>query len=112
MTAQVLDGRTTAKTMKQELKERVEKIISEGAVKPGLATVLVGADPASEIYVAGKHRDSEEIGINSIRKDLPEDISQEDLFKVLDELNSDESCTGYIVQLLSLIHISEPTRLL
>ncbi|CAM3970093.1 bifunctional methylenetetrahydrofolate dehydrogenase/methenyltetrahydrofolate cyclohydrolase [Helcobacillus massiliensis] len=105
MTAQVLDGRTTAKTMKQELKERVEKIISEGAVKPGLATVLVGADPASEIYVAGKHRDSEEIGINSIRKDLPEDISQEDLFKVLDELNSDESCTGYIVQLPLPKHI-------
>ncbi|QEU11493.1 bifunctional methylenetetrahydrofolate dehydrogenase/methenyltetrahydrofolate cyclohydrolase [Dermabacter vaginalis] len=105
MTAQILDGKATAKTIKEELRARVEKIVEEGAVRPGLATVLVGADPASEIYVAGKHRDSEAIGINSIRKDLPEETTQEELFEVLDELNSDPACTGYIVQLPLPKHI-------
>ena len=105
MTAQILDGKATAKTIKEELRERVEKIVAEGAVRPGLATVLVGADPASEIYVAGKHRDSEAIGINSIRKDLPEETTQEELFAVLDELNADPACTGYIVQLPLPKHI-------
>lgn len=99
MVAQILDGKATAKAIKAELKERVDALVEKGGQRPGLATVLVGADPASEIYVAGKHRDCEAIGITSIRKDLPADITQEDLFKELDELNSDPSCTGYIVQL-------------
>lgn len=105
MTAQILDGKATAKAIKAELKERVEALVNDGAPRPGLATVLVGADPASEIYVAGKHRDSESIGVKSIRKDLPEDITQEQLFEVLDELNSDPDCTGYIVQLPLPKHI-------
>lgn len=105
MGAQILDGKATAKAIKQELKERVDALVEQGGQRPGLATVLVGADPASEIYVAGKHRDCEAIGITSIRKDLPEDISQEDLFRELDELNNDPACTGYIVQLPLPKHI-------
>lgn len=105
MTAQILDGKATARALKNELKERVEALVADGGPRPGLATVLVGADPASEIYVAGKHRDSEAIGITSIRKDLPESTTQEELFAVLDELNNDPSCTGYIVQLPLPKHI-------
>lgn len=105
MTAQILDGKATAKAIKQELKERVEALVDAGATRPGLATVLVGADPASEIYVAGKHRDSESIGITSIRRDLPAETTQEELFEVLDELNADPECTGYIVQLPLPKHI-------
>ncbi len=105
MVAQILDGKATAKAIKAELKERVDALVEKGGQRPGLATVLVGADPASEIYVAGKHRDCEAIGITSIRKDLPAGITREDLFKELDELNSDPSCTGYIVQLPLPKHI-------
>lgn len=105
MVAQILDGKATAKAIKNELKERVEALVQQGGQRPGLATVLVGEDPASEIYVAGKHRDCEAIGVNSIRKDLPENITQEDLFKELDKLNDDPACTGYIVQLPLPKHI-------
>ena len=105
MSAQILDGKATAQAIKQELRKRVDDLVSKGGRRPGLATVLVGSDPASEIYVAGKHRDCEAIGINSIRKDLPEDISQDDLFAVLDELNDNPECTGYIVQLPLPRHI-------
>ena len=98
MSAQILDGRETAGQIKNELAERVAALGERGVV-PGLGTVLVGDDPASHSYVAGKHRDCAEVGITSIRRDLPEDISQEDLEAEIRALNEDPACTGYIVQL-------------
>ncbi|WP_278856087.1 bifunctional methylenetetrahydrofolate dehydrogenase/methenyltetrahydrofolate cyclohydrolase [Kocuria palustris] len=98
MSAQILDGRETARQIKNELAERVAALGERGVV-PGLGTVLVGDDPASHSYVAGKHRDCAEVGITSIRRDLPEDIFQEDLEAEIRALNEDPACTGYIVQL-------------
>ncbi|CAL8896828.1 bifunctional protein FolD [Kocuria varians] len=98
MTAQILDGKATAAQIKSELAERVRRL-AERDVVPGLGTVIVGDDPASHSYVAGKHRDCEQVGIASIRRELPADASQEELERVIDELNEDPRCTGYIVQL-------------
>ncbi|MGU3434534.1 bifunctional methylenetetrahydrofolate dehydrogenase/methenyltetrahydrofolate cyclohydrolase [Actinomycetes bacterium M1A6_2h] len=98
MTARILDGRATAAQIKDELTERVGRLRECGAV-PGLGTVLVGDDPGSRSYVAGKHRDCEQVGLASIRRELPADASQEELERVIDELNEDPQCTGYIVQL-------------
>ncbi|NMR28366.1 bifunctional methylenetetrahydrofolate dehydrogenase/methenyltetrahydrofolate cyclohydrolase [Crystallibacter degradans] len=103
-TAQKLDGTATAKRIKEELAERVAALKTRGIV-PGLGTVLVGEDPGSKWYVGGKHKDCAEVGINSIRRDLPDTISQEELESVLDELNNDPACTGYIVQLPLPKHI-------
>ncbi|WP_044495939.1 bifunctional methylenetetrahydrofolate dehydrogenase/methenyltetrahydrofolate cyclohydrolase [Nesterenkonia massiliensis] len=98
MTAQILDGRATAKAIKADLAQRVAALKEQGVV-PGLGTVLVGSDPASQSYVGGKHRDCTEVGINSIQVELPEDISEADLLTELEKLNNDDACTGYIVQL-------------
>ncbi|GAA2068009.1 MULTISPECIES: bifunctional methylenetetrahydrofolate dehydrogenase/methenyltetrahydrofolate cyclohydrolase [Leifsonia] len=98
MTAQILDGKATAAAIKAELKERVSALREQGVV-PGLGTILVGDDPGSQWYVAGKHRDCAEVGIASIRRDLPADISQAELEAVVEELNADPDCTGFIVQL-------------
>lgn len=99
MTAQILDGKATAQAIKAELAERVAALVEAGHPQPGLATVLVGDDPGSAAYVRGKHRDSEQIGLNSIQKQLDTDTTQEELEAVIDELNADPACTGYIVQL-------------
>lgn len=104
MTAEVLDGRATAKAMKNDLTQRVQALTAEG-ITPGLGTVLVGHDPASQSYVAGKHRDCEQVGINSIQVQLPEDVSEEDLLAEVEKLNDDPACTGYIVQLPLPQHI-------
>ena len=104
MTARVLDGRATASAIKAELRERVGVLLASG-VTPGLGTVLVGDDPASRQYVAGKHRDCAEVGIASIRRDLPAETTQSELDAVIDELNADTSVTGYIVQLPLPVHI-------
>lgn len=98
MTAQILDGKKTASEIKAELRVRVDALRERGVV-PGLGTVLVGDDPGSQWYVAGKHRDCAEVGISSIRRDLPADISQTELEAVVEDLNSDPDCTGFIVQL-------------
>ena len=98
MTAQVLDGKATATTIKDELAARVVALRARG-VTPGLGTVLVGEDPGSRSYVAGKHRDCAEVGIESIREDLPADASQADIEAAVERLNADPACTGYIVQL-------------
>lgn len=98
MTARILDGKATASEIKAELKERVGALREKGIV-PGLGTILVGDDPGSQWYVAGKHRDCAEVGIASIRRDLPADISQAELEAVVEELNADPDCTGFIVQL-------------
>ncbi|HEX7268634.1 MAG TPA: bifunctional methylenetetrahydrofolate dehydrogenase/methenyltetrahydrofolate cyclohydrolase [Streptosporangiaceae bacterium] len=98
MTARVLDGRATAAAIKEDLSRRVAALTRAGTV-PGLGTVLVGDDPGSHAYVAGKHRDSEQVGIASIRRDLPADATQQQVEAAVDELNADPACTGYIVQL-------------
>ena len=95
MSAQILDGKATALTIKQELAQ----IVATLPIKPGLGTVLVGQDPGSQSYVAGKHRDCAEVGIASIRIDLPENTTQADLLAAIRDLNSAPECTGYIVQL-------------
>ena len=97
-TAQVLDGKATAAAIKAELAVRVAALRERGVV-PGLGTVLVGEDPGSQAYVAGKHRDCAEVGIASIREDLPADASEADVLAAVDRLNADPACTGYIVQL-------------
>lgn len=104
MSAQILDGKKTAGEIKAELKERVSALRERGVV-PGLGTILVGDDPGSQWYVAGKHRDCAEVGISSIRRDLPADISQAELEAVIEELNGDPDCTGFIVQLPLPSHI-------
>jgi len=104
VTAQILDGKATASAIKAELKHSVDALRSAGVV-PGLGTVLVGDDPGSKWYVAGKHRDCAEVGMNSIRRDLPADATQEQLEQVIDELNADPETTGYIVQLPLPDHI-------
>jgi methylenetetrahydrofolate dehydrogenase (NADP+)/methenyltetrahydrofolate cyclohydrolase len=98
MTARTLDGKATAATIKAELKERVDALAARG-IRPGLGTLLVGEDPGSVSYVAGKHRDCAEVGIASIREDLPADATQEDIEAAVRRLNEDPACTGFIVQL-------------
>jgi methylenetetrahydrofolate dehydrogenase (NADP+) / methenyltetrahydrofolate cyclohydrolase len=98
MTARILDGRATAAAIKEDLSRRVAALTRAGTV-PGLGTVLVGDDPGSRAYVAGKHHDSEQVGIASIRRDLPADATQQQVEAAVDELNADPACTGYIVQL-------------
>lgn len=98
MSAQILDGKALAASIKAELALRVLVLKARGVV-PGLGTVLVGNDPGSLSYVAGKHRDCHEVGINSIRFDLPEDATEKDVLAAIADLNSSKECTGYIVQL-------------
>ncbi|MGO2110392.1 MAG: bifunctional methylenetetrahydrofolate dehydrogenase/methenyltetrahydrofolate cyclohydrolase [Pseudoclavibacter sp.] len=104
MTAKVLDGKATSAAIKQELTERVAALKEKG-ITPGIATVLVGADPASQLYVGMKHKQSEAIGMNSIQRELPADATQEQVEALIDELNDDPSCHGYIVQLPLPKHI-------
>ena len=116
MTAQVLDGKAVAAEIRAELARRVAALAARGPAaaggqassaaaggqadtRPGLGTVLVGDDPGSRAYVNGKHRDCAQVGIASIRRDLPADATQAQVEAVVDELNADPACTGYIVQL-------------
>ena len=98
MSAQILDGKSLASAMKAELTIRVAALKSKG-ITPGLGTVLVGDDPGSVSYVNGKHRDCKEVGINSIRFDLPNNATEKDILAAIADLNSSKECTGYIVQL-------------
>lgn len=98
MSATILDGKATAAAVKSELAVRVARLAEQGIV-PGLGTVLVGDDPGSRAYVAGKHRDCAEVGIASIRVDLPATASQDEVLAAVAHLNADPACTGYIVQL-------------
>ncbi len=97
MTATRLDGKATLVAVKEELRQRVAALAERGVV-PGLGTVLVGEDPGSQTYVALKHRDCAEVGIASIRRDLPAGSTQAEVEAVVDELNADPACTGYLVQ--------------
>lgn len=96
--AKVLDGAACARQIKDELRARVDVLRARGAV-PGLGTILVGEDPGSVAYVAGKHRDCAEVGIESIRVDLPAHASEDQILEAVAALNADPACTGFIVQL-------------
>jgi len=96
--ARILDGIVLATIVKADLRTRTESLKARG-ITPGLGTVLVGDDPGSHSYVAGKHRDCQEVGINSIRVDLPASATQADVLAAIKDLNSANECTGYIVQL-------------
>ena len=98
MSAQILDGKALAATIKSDLSTRVSALKSK-SITPGLGTILVGDDPGSHSYVAGKHRDCQEVGINSIRVDLPATAKEADVLSAIADLNSAKECTGYIVQL-------------
>jgi methylenetetrahydrofolate dehydrogenase (NADP+)/methenyltetrahydrofolate cyclohydrolase len=107
VSAQILDGKLTAETIKAELKKRVAQM----TVKPGLGTILVGDDPGSQSYVSGKHRDCAQVGIQSIRVDLPASASESDVLAAIKDLNHSKECTGYIVQ-LPLPHGMSANRIL
>ena len=98
MSAQILDGKALAASIKRDLAARTQALKARG-ITPGLGTVLVGDDPGSHSYVGGKHRDCQEVGINSIRVDLPADATQADVLAAIKDLNNAKECTGYIVQL-------------
>ncbi|MCT1450010.1 bifunctional methylenetetrahydrofolate dehydrogenase/methenyltetrahydrofolate cyclohydrolase [Corynebacterium sp. p3-SID1194] len=106
MTAIKLDGKLYREEIFADLAKRVEDLKEKG-ITPGLATVLVGEDPASQNYVRMKHKDCEQLGIASIMKELPEDTMQEELDAVIEELNNDDAVTGYIVQLPLPKHLDE-----
>ena len=94
----ILDGKSVAAQVKEDLARRVGALRQQG-IQPGLGTLLVGNDPGSMKYVAGKHADCAQVGITSIRKDLPADATEKQIGQAIDELNADPSCTGFIVQL-------------
>ncbi|HEX4290864.1 MAG TPA: bifunctional methylenetetrahydrofolate dehydrogenase/methenyltetrahydrofolate cyclohydrolase [Trebonia sp.] len=98
MSASILDGKATAAEIKADLKVRAAALAARG-ILPGLGTILVGDDPGSRAYVAGKHRDCAQVGVASIRRDLPASASQAQVEEAVAELNADPACTGYIVQL-------------
>ena len=98
MSAQILDGKAVAAAIRAELTTRVTALKAHG-ITPGLGTVLVGDDPGSHSYVGGKHRDCQEVGINSIRIDLPNNATEKDVLSAIEDLNGSKECTGYIVQL-------------
>ena len=98
MSAQILDGKALAATIKKDLTSRTLALRAKG-ITPGLGTILVGDDPGSHSYVGGKHRDCQEVGINSIRIDLPATATQADVLAAIKDLNAAKECTGYIVQL-------------
>ena len=117
MSASILDGKATAAKVKAGLATRVAALAAQG-ITPGLGTILVGDDPGSQAYVAGKHRDCAQVGIASIRRDLPASASQDDVEAVVRELNADPACTGYIVQLplprglddKRVLHLMDPEK--
>jgi methylenetetrahydrofolate dehydrogenase (NADP+) / methenyltetrahydrofolate cyclohydrolase len=96
--AQLLDGKSLAASIKANLAQRTTTLTAKG-ITPGLGTILVGDDPGSHSYVSGKHRDCQEVGINSIRIDLPASATQADVLAAIRDLNAAKECTGYIVQL-------------
>lgn len=110
VTATILDGKATRDEIFEDLKARVAALKAKG-ITPGLGTVLVGDDPGSAAYVRGKHNDCAKVGIDSIRRDLPADTTQKQLDAVIDELNADPGCTGYIVQLPLPKHLDENAAL-
>ena len=98
MSAIILDGKAQAAIIKNDLSKRIS-VLKQRGINPGLGTILVGEDPGSHAYVGGKHRDCAEVGINSIRIDLPSNATQQQVTEAITQLNTDSNCTGFIVQL-------------
>jgi methylenetetrahydrofolate dehydrogenase (NADP+)/methenyltetrahydrofolate cyclohydrolase len=117
LSAIILDGLATASAIKQELKHKVVELQKRG-INPGLGTLLVGDDPGSHTYVSGKHRDCAEVGIDSVRIDLPTSASKQDIVRAITELNESKDVTGYIIQLplpvgidsLELLELIDPAK--
>src|SRR5512139_1353019 len=109
MTAQIIDGKAVSAQIRQEIKRRIEQRAAQGKRLPGLAVILVGSDPASEVYVSHKRKDCQEVGIRSIAHDLPADTPQEKLLAIIDELNADPEVDGILVQLPLPKHINTDT---
>jgi len=117
LSAIILDGLSTASAIKQELKHKVVELQKRG-INPGLGTLLVGDDPGSHTYVSGKHRDCAEVGIDSVRIDLPTSASKQDIIRAITELNESKDVTGYIIQLplpvgidsLELLELIDPAK--
>jgi methylenetetrahydrofolate dehydrogenase (NADP+)/methenyltetrahydrofolate cyclohydrolase len=109
MSAQIIDGKAIAAELRQGIKARVDKRKAEGRRPPGLAVVLVGTNPASQVYVASKRRACEEVGFLSLAYDLPEDTSQDTLLDLIDELNANAEIDGILVQLPLPEHIADET---
>jgi methylenetetrahydrofolate dehydrogenase (NADP+) / methenyltetrahydrofolate cyclohydrolase len=117
VTATILDGKATAAAIREDLAKRVA-VLAQAVRAPGLGTILVGDDPGSRSYVNGKHRDCAQVGIESIRRDLPADASQQQVEDAVAELNADPGCTGYIVQLplpagldqQRVLHLIDPAK--
>jgi methylenetetrahydrofolate dehydrogenase (NADP+)/methenyltetrahydrofolate cyclohydrolase len=107
MTAQLIKGAEVAAQIREELKQEIAELKAKNNVVPGLVTVLVGADPASQVYVGAKEKTSKELGIYSERYDLPEDTPQADLLKLIDKLNKDPKINGILVQLPLPKHLNE-----
>ena len=107
MAAEIISGTEVAKQIRAELKEEIAQLKEKHNVVPGLVTVLVGADPASQVYVGQKEKTSKNLGIYSERYDLPEDTTQEDLLKLIDKLNNDPKINGILVQLPLPKHLNE-----
>ena len=109
MTAQIIDGKAVSAQIRQEIKQRIDARTAQGLRAPGLAVILVGSDPASQVYVSHKRKDCLEVGIRSIAHDLPADTSQEKLLAIIDQLNADPDVDGILVQLPLPKHINADT---
>ena len=109
MTAQIIDGKSIAAELRNSLKQRIDKRLANGLRKPGLAVILVGNDPASEVYVRNKRKGCEEVGIESTAYDLDSDTSEEKLLSLIDELNHDDKIDGILVQFPVPEHINTET---
>lgn len=109
MTAQIIDGKNIASELRKSLKQRIDKRLSKGLRKPGLAVILVGNDPASEVYVRNKRKGCEEVGIESTAYDLDSDTTEEELLKLIDKLNMDSNIDGILVQFPVPEHINTET---
>lgn len=109
MTAQIIDGKAVATATRDKVKNRIDERLSQGLRAPGLAVVLVGNDPASEVYVRNKRKACEESGVISFSHDLPDTVSQGELLALIDDLNADEKVDGILVQLPLPAHIDTET---
>ena len=109
MTAQIIDGKSIAAELRKSLKQRIDKRLANGLRNPGLAVILVGNDPASEVYVRNKRKGCEEVGIESTAYDLAADTSEEKLLSLIDELNENSAIDGILVQFPVPEHINTET---
>jgi len=105
MSAQLIDGRAVAQQVRAEIRQQIEVWVAGGGPRPGLATVLVGNDPASAVYVGGKQKACAEVGIEGFNHPLPADVSEQEVVALLDQLNGDDRVSGILLQLPTPPHI-------